>query len=90
MEFTAKSEGSTLLYTFKSRELHPLFDRQWHKFGISIEENIISLYVDCKLIERRQTVKKNSIDFQGRTMIVGRASDDRPVDVSSLNLLFIY
>lgn len=82
MEFTAKSGGSTFLYTFRSRELHPLFDRQWHKLGISIEEKIISLYVDCKLIERRQTDLKNSIDFQGRSLIVGRASDDRPVDVS--------
>lgn len=89
VEFTAKSGGSTLLYTFRSRELHPLFDRQWHKLGISIEENIISLYVDCKLIERRQTDIKNSIDFQGRSIIVGRASDDKPVDIE-LQRITIY
>ncbi|XP_072266285.1 collagen alpha-1(XIX) chain-like [Pyxicephalus adspersus] len=90
VEFTAKENGgSTLHYTFKSRELHPLFDRQWHKLGISIEETIISLYVDCKLIERRQTAKKNSIDLQGRSVIVGRASDDRPVDIE-LQRITIY
>ncbi|CAJ0927085.1 unnamed protein product [Ranitomeya imitator] len=80
VEFTAKQGGTTLHYTFKSRELHHLFDRQWHKLGICVQHSIISLYVDCKLIERRQTSTKDPIDFQGSSLIAGRASDDKPVD----------
>ncbi|XP_044147050.1 collagen alpha-1(XIX) chain-like [Bufo gargarizans] len=89
VEFTAKQGGTTLHYTFKSRELHHLFDRQWHKLGICIQHSIISLYVDCKLIERRQTSKKDPIDFHGSSVIAGRASDDKPVDIE-LQRITIY
>ncbi|XP_069830271.1 collagen alpha-1(XIX) chain-like [Dendropsophus ebraccatus] len=89
VDFTAKQGGTTLHYTFKSRELHNLFDRQWHKLGICIQHSIISLYVDCKLIERRQISKKDPIDFQGSSVIAGRASDDKPVDIE-LQRITIY
>lgn len=80
---TKSAQGNILHYTFKSREIYPLFDRQWHKLGISVQSGIISLYLDCSLIERKQTDEKFTIDFQGRTLIASRAADDKPVDVSS-------
>lgn len=76
------SEGDVLNYIFKNRELRPLFDRQWHKLGISIQSRVISLYMDCNLIVSRQTDEKDIMDFQGRTVIAARASDGKPVDVS--------
>lgn len=85
VEYMTKSaQGNILHYTFKSREIYPLFDRQWHKLGISVQSGIISLYLDCNLIERKQTDEKFTIDFQGRTLIASRAADDKPVDVSSM------
>ncbi|KAM8953048.1 collagen alpha-1(XIX) chain-like [Pelodytes ibericus] len=82
VELTAKHKGGIPLhYTFKSRELHHLFDRQWHKLEVGIQSNIISLYVDCKLIERKQTSQKDSIDFQGNTIITTSVSDGKPVDI---------
>lgn len=81
---TKSFQGNILHYTFKSREIYPLFDRQWHKLGISVQSGIISLYLDCNLIERKQTDEKFTIDLQGRTLIASRAADDKPVDVSSM------
>lgn len=72
---------NTLRYTFKSRDLHALFDRQWHKLSISVQSNIVSIYMDCKLIERRLTDEKDSFDPSGRTLITTRVEDGRPVDV---------
>lgn len=72
---------NTLRYTFKSRDLHALFDRQWHKLSISVQSNIVSIYMDCKLIERRLTDEKDSISPSGRTLITTRVEDGRPVDV---------
>ncbi|EMP25632.1 Collagen alpha-1(XIX) chain [Chelonia mydas] len=90
VEYIAKSaQGNVLHHTFKNREIYPLFDRQWHKLAISIQSRIVSLYVDCNLIERWQTDVKNSIDFQGRTFIAARAADDKPVDIE-LRRITIY
>lgn len=72
---------NTLRYTFKSRDLHALFDRQWHKLSISVQTNIVSVYMDCKLVERRLTDERDSIDPSGRTLITTRVEDGRPVDV---------
>lgn len=76
------AEGDVLNYIFKNRELRSLFDRQWHKLGISIQSQGISVYMDCNLIANRHTDEKEAVDFQGRTVIAARASDGKPVDVS--------
>lgn len=82
VEFSSPGQlKNTLRYTFKSRDLHALFDRQWHKLSISVQSNIVSIYMDCKLIERRLTDEKDSIDPSGRTLITTRVEDGRPVDV---------
>uniref|UniRef100_A0A4W6EFW2 Thrombospondin-like N-terminal domain-containing protein n=1 Tax=Lates calcarifer TaxID=8187 RepID=A0A4W6EFW2_LATCA len=80
---------NTLRYTFKSRDLHALFDRQWHKLSISVQSNIVSIYMDCKLIERRLTDEKDSFDPSGRTLITTRVEDGRPVDIE-LRQILIY
>lgn len=83
VEYIAQSpQGNSLRYTFKSREILPVFDRQWHKIGISVQLRVISLYVDCSLIEQRQTDAKAHPDYQGRLLIVTRSLDGKPVDVS--------
>ncbi len=82
LEFSSLGlQKNTLRYTFKSRDLHALFDRQWHKLSISVQSNIVSIYMDCKLIERRLTDERASIDPSGRTLITTRMEDGRPVDV---------
>lgn len=82
VEFSSQGlQKNTLRYTFKSRDLHALYDRQWHKLSVSVQSNIVSIYMDCKLIERRLTEEKDSIDLSGRTLITTRVEDGRPVDV---------
>ncbi|KAI4885853.1 hypothetical protein NFI96_019172, partial [Prochilodus magdalenae] len=72
-----------LHYVFKSRDLHTLFDRQWHKLGVAVRSSTIAVYVDCKLIERRLIEERDGADMSGRALITTRAEDGRPVDVSS-------
>lgn len=82
VEFSSQGlQNNALRYTFKSRDLHALYDRQWHKFSISVQRNFVSIYMDCKLIEKRETDEKDSIDPSGRTLITTRIEDGRPVDV---------
>lgn len=71
-------------YTFKSRDLHALFDRMWHKLSISVQSNSISLYMDCTLLERKASDEKDSIDLSGHTLITTRVEDGKPVDVCSI------
>uniref|UniRef100_A0A3Q0SPD9 Thrombospondin-like N-terminal domain-containing protein n=1 Tax=Amphilophus citrinellus TaxID=61819 RepID=A0A3Q0SPD9_AMPCI len=80
---------NTLRYTFKSRDLHALFDRQWHKLSISVQTNVVSIYMDCKLIEKRVTDERASIDPSGRSLITTRIEDGRPVDIE-LKQFLIY
>lgn len=88
VEYMTKSaQGNILHYIFKSREIHPLFDRQWHKLSISVQSRFISLYLDCNLIARRQTDEKKTVDLQGKTLIAARAADEKPVDVSGTSEL---
>ncbi|KAF3842202.1 hypothetical protein F7725_024153 [Dissostichus mawsoni] len=90
VEFFSRGElKNALRYTFKSRDLHALFDRQWHKLGVSVQSNIVSIYLDCKLIERRLTDEKDSVDFRGRTLITTRVEDGRPIDIE-LRQILIY
>lgn len=79
---------NTLRYTFRSRDLHALFDRQWHKLSVSVQSNIVSIYMDCKLIERRLIGERGGVDPGGRTVITTRVENGRPVDVwFSLSLI---
>ncbi|KAK5853893.1 hypothetical protein PBY51_015012 [Eleginops maclovinus] len=90
VEFFSRGElKNALRYTFKSRDLHALFDRQWHKLGISVQSNIVSIYIDCKLVERRLTDEKDNVDFSGRTLITTRVEDGRPIDIE-LRQILIY
>lgn len=71
-----------LHYVFKSRDLHVLFDRQWHKFAVSIRSSSVAVYLDCKLIETRLTGVRDAVDLDGSALITTRVEDGRPVDVS--------
>lgn len=87
VEFSSKGLlKSTPRLTFKGRDLHALFDRQWHKLSISVQSNIVSIYMDCKLVERRLTEEKDNINPGGRTLITTRVEDGRPVDVRQSKL----
>ncbi|XP_042300834.1 collagen alpha-1(XIX) chain-like isoform X2 [Sceloporus undulatus] len=82
VEYIAQStQGQSLRYTFKSHEIHSVFDRQWHKLSISVQSRMISLYVDCSLIEHRETDEKAIADFQGKILIATRYLDGKPVDI---------
>ncbi|KAJ3610802.1 hypothetical protein NHX12_022893 [Muraenolepis orangiensis] len=82
-------QRNTLHYHFKSRDLHVLFDRQWHKLGVSVQSTAVSVYVDCVLVERRLTEDKSDINRSGRTLITTRVEDGRPVDIE-LQQILIY
>lgn len=82
VEFSSQGlQKNTLRYTFKSRDLHALYDRQWHKLSISVRSDLVSIYMDCKPIEEIQTNEKDSIDLSGHTLITTRVKDGKPVDV---------
>uniref|UniRef100_A0A3Q2Y0D3 Thrombospondin-like N-terminal domain-containing protein n=1 Tax=Hippocampus comes TaxID=109280 RepID=A0A3Q2Y0D3_HIPCM len=91
VEFSSQGLLKNLLrYTFKSRDLHTLFDRQWHKLSFSVQSNIVSVHMDCKLIERRLTAERDSINPSGRTLITTRIQDGRPVDQVELKQIILY
>lgn len=71
-----------LHYVFKHRDLHILFDRQWHKLGVSIRSSTVAVYIDCKLIETHLTGDRGAVDLDGLALITARVEDRRPVDVS--------
>uniref|UniRef100_A0A3B4YBU5 Collagen alpha-1(XVI) chain n=1 Tax=Seriola lalandi dorsalis TaxID=1841481 RepID=A0A3B4YBU5_SERLL len=90
VEFSSQGLAkNTPCCTFKNNDLHALFDRQWHKLSISVQSNTVSIYMDCKLIERRRTDEKDTIDLSGRTLITTRVEDGRPVDIE-LRQILIY
>uniref|UniRef100_A0A8C1WG77 Collagen alpha-1(XVI) chain n=1 Tax=Cyprinus carpio TaxID=7962 RepID=A0A8C1WG77_CYPCA len=78
---------NSLLYVFKNRDLHALFDRQFHKLGVSVESNAVSVYLDCKLIERQVTAERSGMNVSGRTFITTRVEDGRPVDIELQEIL---
>ncbi|KAK2896987.1 hypothetical protein Q8A67_011475 [Cirrhinus molitorella] len=78
---------NSLLYVFKNRDLHALFDRQFHKLGVSVESNAVSIYLDCKLIERQVTAERSGMNVSGRTFITTRVEDGRPVDIELQEIL---
>lgn len=73
---------NSLLYVFKNRDLQALFDRQFHKLGVSVESNAVSVYLDCKLIERQVTAERAGLNLSGRIFITTRVDNVLPVDVS--------
>lgn len=70
---------------FKNPEVDNLFDRNWHKIGLSVEAKSVSLYLDCKHIQTLPIGDREDIDIQGKTVIGKRLYDSVPIDVS-LNL----
>nr|XP_055026867.1 collagen alpha-1(XXII) chain [Misgurnus anguillicaudatus] len=80
---------NSLLYVFKNRDLHALFDRQFHKLGVSVESNAVTVYLDCKLIERQVTAERAGMDLSGRTFITTRVEDGRPVDIELQEILIL-
>ncbi|XP_061915608.1 collagen alpha-1(XIX) chain [Entelurus aequoreus] len=88
VEFSSRGLlNNVLRYTFKSRDLHNLFDRQWHKLSFSVQSNIVSVYMDCRLIERRLTGERDAVDHSGRALITTRIEDGRPVDIELKQIL---
>ena len=69
---------------FKNDEVDNLFDRNWHKIGLSVQSKSVSLYLDCKLIKTLPIEEREDIDIQGKTVIGKRLYDSVPIDVSPL------
>lgn len=70
-----------LHYVFNNQDLHMLFDRQWHKLGVSVRSSTVAVYIDCKLIETALTGDRDAVDLFGHALITTRVEDGRPVDV---------
>lgn len=67
---------------FKNPEVDNLFDRNWHKIGLSVEAKSVSLFLDCKHIQTLPIEEREDIDIQGKTVIGKRLYDSVPIDVS--------
>lgn len=67
---------------FRSPEVENLFDRNWHKIGLSVHAKSVSLYLDCKHIQTLPIEEREDIDIQGKTVIGKRLYDSVPIDVS--------
>lgn len=67
---------------FKNPEVDHLFDRNWHKIGLSVEAKSVSLFLDCKHIQTLPIEEREDIDIQGKTVIGKRLYDSVPIDVS--------
>ncbi|MCJ8749160.1 hypothetical protein PDJAM_G00173180 [Pangasius djambal] len=76
-----------LHYVFKKRDLHILFDRQWHKLGVSVRSSTVAVYIDCKLIETHVTGDRDAVVLGGRAVITTRVEDGRPVDIELHEIL---
>ncbi|MEQ2167796.1 hypothetical protein GOODEAATRI_007666, partial [Goodea atripinnis] len=66
---------------FKNPEVDNLFDRNWHKIGLSVEARSVALYLDCKHIQTLLIEDREDIDIQGKTVIGKRLYDSVPIDV---------
>ncbi|MEQ2198153.1 hypothetical protein XENOCAPTIV_008624, partial [Xenoophorus captivus] len=66
---------------FKNPEVDNLFDRNWHKIGLSVEARSVALYLDCKHIQTLPIEDREDIDIQGKTVIGKRLYDSVPIDV---------
>lgn len=67
---------------FRSPDVENLFDRNWHKIGLSVHAKSVSLYLDCKHIQTLPIEDREDIDIQGKTVIGKRLYDSVPIDVS--------
>ncbi|XP_034021711.1 collagen alpha-1(XXII) chain-like, partial [Thalassophryne amazonica] len=74
---------------FRSTEVENLFDRNWHKIGLSVETKAVSLYLDCKHIQTLPIDDREDIDIQGKTVIGKRLYDSVPIDFD-LQRMMIY
>ncbi|PWA15401.1 hypothetical protein CCH79_00008591 [Gambusia affinis] len=68
---------------FKNPEVDNLFDRNWHKIGLSVEAKSVALYLDCKHIQTLPIEDREDIDIQGKTVIGKRLYDSVPIDAFS-------
>ncbi|MEQ2279771.1 hypothetical protein AMECASPLE_012781, partial [Ameca splendens] len=74
---------------FKNPEVDNLFDRNWHKIGLSVEARSVALYLDCKHIQTLPIEDREDIDIQGKTVIGKRLYDSVPIDFD-LQRMMIY
>uniref|UniRef100_A0A3B5PZ89 Thrombospondin-like N-terminal domain-containing protein n=1 Tax=Xiphophorus maculatus TaxID=8083 RepID=A0A3B5PZ89_XIPMA len=74
---------------FKNPEVDNLFDRNWHKIGLSVEAKSVALYLDCKHIQTLPIEDREDIDIQGKTVIGKRLYDSVPIDFD-LQRMMIY
>lgn len=72
---------------FRSPDVDNLFDRNWHKIGLSVQSRSVSLYLDCVHIQTIPIEDREDIDIQGKTVIGKRLYDSVPIDVSSREIL---
>lgn len=66
---------------FRSPDVENLFDRNWHKIGLSVHSKSVSLYLDCKHIQTLPIEDREDIDIQGKTVIGKRLYDSVPIEV---------
>ncbi|KAK3526828.1 hypothetical protein QTP70_034871, partial [Hemibagrus guttatus] len=74
---------------FRSPNVENLFDRNWHKIGLSVHSKSVSLYLDCKHIQTLPIEDREDIDIQGKTVIGKRLYDSVPIDFD-LQRMVIY
>uniref|UniRef100_A0A4W3IJ11 Thrombospondin-like N-terminal domain-containing protein n=1 Tax=Callorhinchus milii TaxID=7868 RepID=A0A4W3IJ11_CALMI len=90
VEYRARTRsGHTLHLTFRNRQLHSLFDRRWHKLGVSVRPESVALHKGCKMVQRKLSQERGSMDTGGNITIGTRVQDGKPVDFE-LQRLTVY
>lgn len=59
-------------------------DLRWHKLALSVQQEVVSLHVDCNSIETKPLEPRGVLTTDGHVFLGVRASDAGPVQVSKL------
>uniref|UniRef100_A0A4W3KH90 Collagen alpha-1(XVI) chain n=1 Tax=Callorhinchus milii TaxID=7868 RepID=A0A4W3KH90_CALMI len=82
VEYKARGRfEDSVRWVFGSAGVATMFDLRWHKLAISVQGNMASLYLDCKLIAIKSIEERSSINTEGRTVIAETAEGEKPLEV---------
>ncbi|XP_048468921.1 collagen alpha-1(XVI) chain-like [Rhincodon typus] len=82
VEYKAKGHFQDYVrWVFSSEGVAALFDLRWHKLVVSVQANVASLYIDCRLIEIKSVEQRADINTEGQTVMSRIAEDNKPAEV---------
>lgn len=79
-------EASSAGCVFNGEGVESLLDLRWHKVALSLQKRAASLHVDCSSIETKPLEPLGRISITGHTLLVMRANDAAPLEVSERSM----